>query len=126
NLQKTSGNGCGFKLGGTGAGDGNHIVRNNLAWRNGEDGFNDNGADLPIIVYSNTGWENNRPGMTNFAFWSHVANVLRNNLAENPNTVSFASEVVHDHNSWDGGVTVTAADFVSTDFGGDLGPRKKR
>jgi hypothetical protein len=123
NLNPTSANGAGFKLGGAGSGDGNHVVRNNLAWRNKEHGFDDNSADLPMLVYNNIGWENNRPTMNNFAFYSKVANVLKNNIAFSPNTVSFNGAVQHTFNSWNLGVTVSAADFVTLDFTANTGAR---
>src|SRR5262249_20114598 len=46
NLVKTSGNGTGFKLGGDPSGDGNHTIRYNLAWNNGECGTTDFSANL--------------------------------------------------------------------------------
>jgi hypothetical protein len=124
----SGGDGVGYKLGGGGAGDGNNIVRNNLAWRNLNSGFDDNAASIPLIIYNNTAWENNRGsvGGSNFAFYSPVANVLKNNLALTPNTVSFSAAVQHTFNSWNGatGVTVSAADFVTLDFTANLGARQ--
>lgn len=123
NLQPTTGNGTGFKLGG-GTGDGNHMVRNNLAWRNKNSGVDDNGADIPMVLYNNTAYENARVGGSNFAFYTAIANVLRNNLAYNPNGVSFNGAVVQDHNSWNLPVTVTSADFVTLDFTANIGARQ--
>ena len=113
------GNGNGFKLGGAGAGDGGHMIRNNLSWRNLRRGFDDNAANLPMFVYNNTAYEN---GSSNFAFSAAVANVLKNNLAY-PNTGSFNAAVVQSFNSWNLGLGVSAADFVSLDFSGATGPR---
>jgi hypothetical protein len=124
NLQITTGNGTGFKLGGAGTGDGNHIVRNNLAWRNTHSGFDDNSADIPMVLYNNTGYANAQAGGNNFAFYTAIANVLRNNLAYSPNSQSFASAVVQDHNSWNLPVTVNSSDFVTLDFTANLGARQ--
>jgi hypothetical protein len=119
-IHQEPGDGVGLKLGGGGTGDGNHIVRNNLAWRNYGGGFDDNSADNPMTLYNNTAYENNGG---NFAFYSAVANVLKNNLALTPNTVSFNAAVLQSFNSWNLAVTVNSADFVSLDFSGAAGPR---
>jgi|RhiMethySRZTD1v2_1073278.scaffolds.fasta_scaffold208017_2 hypothetical protein len=120
NLQPL-GNGVGFKLGGATAGDGAHTIRNNLAWRNKANGFSDNGANLPTNVFNNTAYGNG--GGSNYAFFSSVANVLKNNIALTPNAVSFNGAVQHSYNSWNLGVTVSAADFLSLDDSGATGPR---
>ena len=120
-LVPTGGNGNGIKLGGGGTGDGNHIVRNNVSWRNASNGFDDNNANIPMVVYNNTAYGN---AGTNFAFYTAVANVLKNNLALTPNSVSFNAAVVQSFNSWNLGVTVSAADFVTLDFTANLGARQ--
>ena len=79
-LVPSEGDGNGFKLGGSGTGDGNHLVWNNLAWHNFASGFDDNSAHIPVTLYNNTAYTNG----TNFAFYSAVANILRNNLALSP------------------------------------------
>jgi len=120
------GDGPGYKLGGSGSSvDGAHIVRNNLAWKNYYHGFDDNSADQPLQVYNNTAWANGATGSggTNFAFYSAVANVLTNNVAFTPNTVSFNAAVRQSFNSWNLALTVTSADFQSLDNSEVLGPR---
>ncbi len=119
-LTPSGGNGDGFKLGGGDAGDGNHIIRNNLAWRNQHNGFDDNSANLPMNVFNNTGYEN----ATNFSFWDPVAFVLKNNLSL-PNSSVYipATQVVQSNNSWNLGVTVDSTDFQSLDYSGATGPR---
>ena len=124
NFVTHGGNGTGFKLGGGGTGDGNHIVRNNVAWRNTHNGFDDNSADIPMVLYNNTGYENGRIAGTNFAFYTGIANVLKNNLAFTPNTVSFNGAVQHTFNSWNVAATVSLADFVTLDFAANLGARQ--
>ena len=120
-LTASGGNGTGFKLGGATAGDGQHTIRNNLAWKNAHNGFDDNSADLPMSVFNNTGYEN---GGSNFSFYSPVAFVLKNNLSL-PNSLVYisATQVVQSNNSWNLPVTVSAADFMSLDFSGATGPR---
>jgi chitodextrinase len=122
-LTASGGNGTGFKLGGPDAGAGQHTVRNNLAWGNAHNGFDDNSAHLPMNVFNNTAYGNAIVAGGNFAFYSGVANVLKNNIAFTPNTVSFNAAVSQTYNSWNLPVTVSAADFVSLDFSGATGPR---
>jgi chitodextrinase len=120
-LTPSGGNGTGVKLGGGGAGDGLHTIRNNLAWRNHANGFDDNSANLPMSVFNNTGYEN---GGRNFSFYSPVAFVLKNNLSlANSSIYIPVTQVVHSNNSWNLPVTVSAADFMSLDFSGAAGPR---
>jgi chitodextrinase len=122
-LTASGGNGTGFKLGGPDAGGGLHMVRNNLAWGNAHSGFDQNTAQLPMTLFNNTAYGNSIFGGGNFAFFSAVAHVLKNNLAFNPNTVSFNAAVLQTYNSWNLAVTVSAADFVSVDFSGATGAR---
>ena len=125
NLNPTTGNGQGFKLGGEDIGDGGHLIQNCLAWRNRVNGFDENNANIALTLYNNTSWEN---GTENFSFYNAVANVLKNNLSENPDHVpgDFPAQNVQERNSWNTppGVTVTAADFVSTDFTANTGARQ--
>src|SRR3989442_2134752 len=96
-LTASGGNGTGFKLGGGTAGDGLHTIRNNLAWGNAHNGFDDNSADLPTSVFNNTGYEN---GGSNFSCYSPVAFGLKNNLSL-PNSLVYisATQVVQNNNS---------------------------
>jgi hypothetical protein len=119
-LQLTGGDGNGFKLGGGGNGDGLHTVRNNLAWRNKHNGFDDNGADLPMNVYNNIAYQN---GADSFGFFASVANTMKNNLAFPNGNTWINSAVIQDHNSWNLAVTVSTADFLSLDYSGATGPR---
>ncbi len=125
-VHQDPGDGVGFKLGGNQTGDGGHTVRNNLLWGNYGNGYDDNSADNPITVYNNTAYGNALDGISNnFAFYTNIANVLRNNLATTPRAAfSSPGNVVHDHNSWDLSVTVTDADFLSVDFTANTGARK--
>lgn len=120
-LQPTGGDGNGYKLGGSGSGDGGHLVKNNLSWRNFADGFDDNAANVPMSVYSNTAWEN---GGFQYAFTAAVANVLKNNVAFPSADVAGSSSVQHTFNTWNLPVVVSATDFVSTDFSGIIAARQ--
>ena len=120
-LSPSGGNGTGFKLGGGTTPDGLHTIRNNLAWRNHANGFDDNGASLAMNVFNNTSWDN---GGRNFSFYTHVAFVLKNNLSYPSTWINItAAEVVQLNNSWNLSVSVDATDFVSLDYSGAAGPR---
>jgi Right handed beta helix region len=126
-LVKTSGNGCGIKMGGSGdPNEGSHTIRNNVLWHNGEDGINDNGTTNPSTVYNNTAYDHGRSGMYNFNFWSAHANVLRNNLSFAGNGASINGSVSAQYNSWNNppSVAVTSGDFVTTDFTANTGARQ--
>jgi hypothetical protein len=113
NNTATTGDGIGFKLGGGGVStDGGHIVRFNIAWMN-KGGFDENSSNKPLVLYNNTAYRNTN---YNYAFYSPVANVLRNNLADTPDTVSFNNLVDDTFNSWNLGVTVDNGDFASVDY----------
>lgn len=120
-LSPSGGNGTGFKLGGGSTPDGLHTIQNNLAWRNRNNGFDDNSANLTMNVFNNTSWDN---GGSNFSFYTHLAFVLKNNLSF-PSSLIYipALEVVQQNNSWNLAVTVDASDFVSLDYSGATGPR---
>lgn len=113
------GDGQGFKLGGTGSGDGLFTLKNNVVWGNKATGILDNLADLAITLDSNTSWNN---GEGNFSFGS--GDVLRNNLSFGTlGSVAGASSTT---NSWNVSVTVDSADFQSLTFDSTcvLGPRQ--
>ena len=111
------GNGQGFKLGGSGPNDGGHRVRNNLSWKNRDDGFHENGGDLPMKMYNNTAWSNGRQSFTFF----NPATTFRNNLAHGPAGTIPGS---YPYNSWTLPVTVSNAEFASLDFTCARGPRQ--
>jgi len=136
NLDPTGGNGNGIKLGGirtaTGGTSGPHIVRNNLVWRNYAHGFDQNGGQggtAQMTVYNNTAWSNNvgNIGANGFQF-NYAAtpgSIFRNNANLSPGAVAIhAGASVNEYNSWNGVVTLTLADFVSSDFSGATGARQ--
>jgi len=117
NCRATGGNGMGFKLGGNGPNDGGHTVKNNLSWKNKVDGFHENGGDLPMKMYNNTAWSNDRN-----SFWfSNPATTFRNNISHD--TVGTVAGSVSS-NSWTLPVTVNDSDFGSLSDVCARGPRQ--
>ena len=113
------GNGDGFKLGinTTGA---RHLIHHNLAFENREKGFDANGAVGAQDWFNNTAYNNRAANFQNLDAINHR---LRNNLAFGMgNTLSATTD--QQANSWNGGVTVTAEDFVSLNSAGVDGPRQ--
>jgi hypothetical protein len=113
----TSGDGVGLKLGGNGTG-GNITCTNNLVWKNDSNGVDQNSdtSATPMTIYNNTAWSNYQ----NYAFAPAVAHVLRNNISffrriDSSNGAGVHATVDDTFNSWNLAVTVSAADFVSTD-----------
>ncbi|MGQ0591684.1 MAG: right-handed parallel beta-helix repeat-containing protein [Gammaproteobacteria bacterium] len=113
------GNGNGFKLGGSGAGDGGHTLKNNLTWNNRAGGYDQNSADNPIKFYNNTAW-NNSSG--NFLM-HNGAHIYKNNLSFGTLGSTSGSAT---YNSWNNppAVTVDNSDFSSLDDTCTRGPRQ--
>jgi chitodextrinase len=121
-LTPSGGDGNGFKLGGGTTGDGLHTVRNNLAWGNFQHGFDANSADLTMNLFNNTAYNNTQ---YNFHFYNGtVPYVLKDNLSYLSPGVNMGPSTVNTFNSWNLGVTVNAAQFVSLDYSGATGPRQ--
>ena len=111
------GDGQGFKLGGTGPNDGGHTLKNNVSWKNREDGFHENGGDLPMKMYNNTAWSNGRN-----SFWfDNPATTFRNNISHD--TVGRVAGSASS-NSWTLSVTVNDSDFGSLSDACARGPRQ--
>lgn len=122
------GDGNGFKLGGIRAGtngkSGGHTLRNNLAWSNLRNGFDDNNSTAtitqakPNILYNNTAFNN---GSDNYSFWGPVNHIFKNNIS-----LGFLGHINGSatYNSWNLSVTVNNADFSSVDDACARGPRK--
>lgn len=122
------GNGNGFKLGG-GTSDsraqtsGGHKVVRCIAFGNKYCGFNENtdtGAE-PDTLYNNIGYDN--AGWADYDFDCGLVHVLRNNISFGGNGAAVGPSV-NDHNSWNAGLSVSAADFASVDPGGADGDRQ--
>lgn len=115
------GDGNGFKLGGSHANlgytSGGHTLRNNVAFRNPMHGFDENGANYPMVMHNNIAMSNG-PDMPGGVSWSanyglyKAGHILRNNISYGK-----LGEVNGDsrNNSWNLSVTVNSADFQSID-----------
>ena len=135
------GDGWGFKGGITSSDYGTEHLRtftNCLAFHNREGGFGQNEAQCIFWLYNNVAYHNNDGGSNPqyfLGFWfdsyggTPYANIAKNNISyQNQNTSGvnalWSTTTTEDHNSWDRGVTVTDADFVSTNSVGVDGPRQ--
>lgn len=128
-----AGNGAGIKAGGFGLNRARfpakvprHVVRFNLAFLNRAQGFYANHHPGGIDWFNNTAFDNPR----NFDMTADVGaakHVLRNNLAHGPGgalSKHTPAEIDDASNSWNGGVTVTDADFLRVSPTGVDGPRQ--
>ena len=111
NLQPL-GDGNAFKLGGQSlsTSSGGHLVKNNLAWNNRQNGFDENSARRPSTLYNNIAWKN---GNYNYSFWDQP-NTFRNNISLG--SVGVAASGSATSNSWTLPVSVATADFVSVSY----------
>jgi len=125
-----TGDGVGFKLGPntTNQTTARIIVRNSLAIHNKHYGFNQNTVSTynPVILYNNVSYDNGSYGyMFGWGPSGGTPSIFRNNISYlDGSTFAGESVDINDHNSWNGGVTVTNADFQSLDTTGISGPRK--
>lgn len=124
------GDGQGYKLGGNGTQTPpgvEHVLTNNMAWRNAHNGFHSSGQPGPIHVLHNTAFENGGRGFNLFATDPTVTSGsdLRNNLSyanlgtapmdQGPDTVQPPTDSSNT-NSWTlTGVTINDDDFLSLD-----------
>ena len=125
-----NGDGVGFKVGPTVTNQttARIIMRNCLAVQNKVSGFNQNTVTTynPVILYNNVSYKN---GIIGYMFgWGPdggTPSIFRNNISYMDGS-TFVGETVdiHDHNTWNGGVFVNAADFISLDPTGMDGPRQ--
>lgn len=121
-----AGNGTGFKLGisdATDLGPTKRVVRRNLAYRNRLYGIVENDADFRFDVHHNT-----TAGHAVFGYWFAWPNqnitLAQNNLSWDDADIAFNERSTVEHNSWQDGLAVTAADFLSTDADELLAPRQ--
>lgn len=126
------GDGAGFKLGHD---SGTHVLENVLVWSNRLHGIdiNGNAATTPgdtvdaanpvphgVKVFNVTAYKNGfeangtANGKRNFNFDENFAHILRNNISLLGGAAdTFRSLTVADHNTWNNGFSVSAADFLS-------------
>ena len=116
------GNGNGFKMGGQYT-DHKILIHHCLAVANNARGFDQNNNDGTMWVYNNTGYDNG----VNFGFTTaYGTDELRNNISyqgKNADQPRSQSVIAIDHNSWNNGFSVSAADFQSLDTTQILAPR---
>jgi len=127
-----AGNGSGFKAGGFGLDSSNfpatiprHVVRRCVAWGNRSQGFYANHHPGAIDWLNNTAFDN---GSRNYDMLDDVGSgthLLRNNIAyAGGGGLSNSTSDDEQNNSWNGGITLSDADFISTSDEGTEGPRK--
>ncbi|HNX90133.1 MAG TPA: cadherin repeat domain-containing protein, partial [Paludibacteraceae bacterium] len=116
------GDGSGYKLGPASSSNltsVKRIIRNSLAVENRDYGFNCNEANynIPMNVYNNTSYKQSNNTGFNFAWGATGAvTTLRNNISYLDHVAyEGKSSNIQDHNTWNGGVTVSNADFVGLD-----------
>lgn len=113
-----AGNGTGIKLGSTN----NQIntllrtIRNCISFRNRNHGIVENGAICKSDIFNNLVGETGDHGYW-FGSWGSNVATLRNNIAidVDGDDARLSVNDVHSNNTWNGGVTVSSADFVSYD-----------
>ena len=115
------GDGSGFKIGpGTNnTANVTRIVTNCLAVENKGQGFNQNFVTgvFASHIYNNTAYRNGHNGFEFTYGPGGDADVFRNNISYANVGVAYDGDAgdTQDHNSWNGGATVTDADFISVD-----------
>jgi hypothetical protein len=130
------GDGHGFKLGWVDLPSDSirRIITNSISAYNSASGVstNDNGYDNAVYahIYNNTFYHNSTGiivAPTDDTDAHELRRIYRNNIAY-ANTMNAliitGALYTHDHNSWDGGVTVSNNDFVSVDSTGLSGARQ--
>ena len=132
----TAGNGNGFKMGSSGTGI-RHIVRNNVAWKNKDSGFYANHSSGGNTWYNNTSYSNGTQyNMLASSFEADgrtiataviiltgtKVHIMRNNIGF-PDKNANMTGVDTQFNTWDLGITPTAADFASISDTGCTDPR---
>ena len=119
--EAVGGDGIGFKIGpGTyNTKDVTRIVTNCLAVENKEHGFDQNFVTgvFASQVYNNTAYKNGHNGFEFTYGPGNDADVFRNNLSYANKGVPYDGDIgdTQDHNSWNGKIKVTNADFISVE-----------
>lgn len=89
------------------------LLTNCLAASNKGCGFDYNNGRSAMWLFNNVSYNNGKAG---FEFYFGGACIFRNNISfRNTPLHELSSTCVHDHNSWNGGVSVSDADFISLD-----------
>lgn len=111
NGHSESGDGSGFKLGGSGASAGGHHVHRNAAFGNSGQGFTHNGSSVPVEMFNNTAWNN----PINYSFYK-VEHDLVNNISH-LGKQRLGPTVNDRHNTWN--LDITDPRFASKDVTDD-------
>jgi len=119
NGRGTYGNGMGFKLGGSDVQDGKfswHLLRNVTVFDNRSNGIEINSNPRGQTLYNVTGYRN---GGDNFSMGTGEPDTVYNTIDyETGSGRDFSASSVLITNSWQNGITVSDADFVSVDTTG--------
>ncbi len=112
-----AGDGNGFKLGdtfGSPESVNQRTITNCIAYNHKQNGFSQQGAQVKMIFYNNTSYDNGGYG---YEFRDYnMADILRNNISYGDNAaISSRSSQTSDHNSWQGDIELTNEDFISLD-----------
>lgn len=112
------GDGNGFKMGGPNS-TGTRLATFNISYGNYANGFDQNAGNFVGTFYNNSSINN---GLNDWKFGYNppIPHVFRNNLSFGNSIIDGLTTDadfwgVDDHNSWNGGVTLTSGDFLSTD-----------
>ena len=112
-----AGNGVGFKLGmtsGTPEPIAQRVLSNCISYDNRTTGFSQEEANVRMIFFNNIAFGNTNQAYIFSAY--NTNDVLRNNISyKNGSDGIFRSNQTIDHNSWQNGLIVTNADFLSLD-----------
>ncbi len=103
-------------------------VRNCISFKNRAWGFFDNESNCNMELYNNTSYQNGNADNWSGGFhmnYPGVAYYIINNISYHdlPDATGLGTLTNINHNSWNGGVTLNDADFVSLDTTGVSGPR---
>ncbi|MGY4884185.1 MAG: right-handed parallel beta-helix repeat-containing protein, partial [Nanobdellota archaeon] len=123
--ETTAGNGCGFKYGDdyqSYDGVTRRFSYNCIAYDNRERGFSQESANVKKEFYNCISYNNGAWGWSFYGL--DIPDILHNNIAFGDGIEQLGSRRNSDYNSWDVGVSVTSADFLSVDGSQLDNPRK--
>ncbi len=111
NNGRGEGDGCGFKFGRTNEQPldvPQRIITHCLAFKNRFVGFNQNGANVKMLLFNNIAYDNDDTGFELSQYQNEI--IVKNNINyKNDNSVSVSRSVVHDHNSWDASPSISVS-----------------
>jgi pectate disaccharide-lyase len=122
NVGSFSGNGNGFKLGGAGT-LARHVLKQCLAFKNHSKGFDHNHSLGGHTLYNCTGFNNANPNFSFYEAPTNGTNVFKNNVSFPNDSTNIIAGSIMVSNSWQNGLTVSVADFISLDDSLAFAPR---